>query len=376
MVSHRAPAFPAIRQILLVFFLSGGVQTVNVTGPGEPVRGTLGSDALLSVHYASFSTDLPIIRWQLRKDKPLTVVQSFGTDVIGNLRSEYRGRVRVFANGSLQLQGLRLADEGMYEVEVSITDDTFTGETSVNLTVDELISTPRVVMETSAVLEHMEAFTLNCSHANGTRPTYSWLKGGKPLANDTRLLLSPDHKSLTITRVTPQDDGIYLCLVENPVSSVRSAPVRLTVYRRSSLYFILAAGGGFLFVTLVTVCACWGPSKKEKQHNQPSSVKYVDQNRTKSIGEEQRYHYGRLIYADTVLNVCSCPAFSDPHEERPTPSVSQAPVTAPPPSHGPQIPTKPTVPPPRAHKTRPSPGLPAVKPAGDSKPVVKSGVPQ
>ncbi|XP_023681923.2 hepatic and glial cell adhesion molecule a isoform X1 [Paramormyrops kingsleyae] len=349
MVSHRAPAFPAIRQILLVFFLSGGVQTVNVTGPGEPVRGTLGSDALLSVHYASFSTDLPIIRWQLRKDKPLTVVQSFGTDVIGNLRSEYRGRVRVFANGSLQLQGLRLADEGMYEVEVSITDDTFTGETSVNLTVDELISTPRVVMETSAVLEHMEAFTLNCSHANGTRPTYSWLKGGKPLANDTRLLLSPDHKSLTITRVTPQDDGIYLCLVENPVSSVRSAPVRLTVYRRSSLYFILAAGGGFLFVTLVTVCACWGPSKKEKQHNQPSSVKYVDQNRTKSI---------------------------DPHEERPTPSVSQAPVNAPPPSHGPQIPTKPTVPPPRAHKTRPSPGLPAVKPAGDSKPVVKSGVPQ
>lgn len=109
---------------------------VNVTGPGEPVRGTMGSDALLSVHYASLSTDLPIIRWQLRRDKPLTVVQSFGTDVIGNLRPEYRGRVQVFANGSLQLQGLRLADEGTYEVEVSITDDTFTGETSVNLTVD------------------------------------------------------------------------------------------------------------------------------------------------------------------------------------------------------------------------------------------------
>lgn len=105
-------------------------------------------------------------------------------------------------------------------------------------------------------------------------------------------------------------------------------------------------------------------------------MKYVDQNRTKSIGEEEWYHYDHLIYADTLLNVCSCPVFSDPHEGQPVPSVSQASVIVPPPSHGPQIPTKPMVPLPRAHKSRPSPGLPAVKPAGDSKAVVKSGVPQ
>lgn len=31
---------------------------------------------------------------------------------------------------------------------------------------------------------------------------------------------------------------------------------------RSSLYIILSTGGIFLLITLVTVCACWKPSKK------------------------------------------------------------------------------------------------------------------
>lgn len=34
------------------------------------------------------------------------------------------------------------------------------------------------------------------------------------------------------------------------------------VVGRSSLYIILSTGGIFLLVTLVTVCACWKPSKK------------------------------------------------------------------------------------------------------------------
>uniref|UniRef100_A0A8C8EUF3 Uncharacterized protein n=1 Tax=Oncorhynchus tshawytscha TaxID=74940 RepID=A0A8C8EUF3_ONCTS len=37
---------------------------------------------------------------------------------------------------------------------------------------------------------------------------------------------------------------------------------------RSSLYIILSTGGIFLLITLVTVCACWGPSKKERQKRQ------------------------------------------------------------------------------------------------------------
>lgn len=43
--------------------------------------------------------------------------------------------------------------------------------------------------------------------------------------------------------------------------SPTSLPFSLSL-GRSSLYIILSTGGIFLLVTLVTVCACWKPSKK------------------------------------------------------------------------------------------------------------------
>ncbi|KAL0994612.1 hypothetical protein UPYG_G00124840 [Umbra pygmaea] len=247
----------------------GCVQGVNITSPGSLIRGTLGGEALLSVRYSSFSPDAPVIKWQLKRDdKPLTVVQSIGTEIIGNLRPEYRDRILVFENGTLLLHNLKLSDEGIYEVEISITDDTFTGAESIDLTVDEPISRPYIHMEASSVLELSEHFILNCSHDNGTNAKYSWQKGGKPLSNDTRLQLSPDQKLLTIVRVLMVDDDIYSCAVENPIGSMKSLPIKLTVYKRSSLYIILSTGGIFLLITLVTVCACWGPSKKERQKRQ------------------------------------------------------------------------------------------------------------
>lgn len=87
-------------------------------------------------------------------------------------------------------------------------------------------------MESSSVLELSENVILNCSHDNGTRTTYKWFKGGKPLTNVTRFVLSPDQKLLTITRVLMADDDIYSCTVENPVGNMTSLPIRLTVYSK------------------------------------------------------------------------------------------------------------------------------------------------
>ncbi|XP_060769445.1 hepatic and glial cell adhesion molecule b [Neoarius graeffei] len=250
---------------ILFLFQSGGVEGINITSFGNLIRGTVGGEALFSVRYSSTSLDPPVIKWQLKREKPITVVQSIGTDIIGNLRPEYQDRILVFENGTLLLHNLKLSDEGTYEVEISITDDTFTGEDSIELTVDEPISTPYVDVTTTTVLELTQHFTLNCSHDTGTKTTYSWTKGGNPLVNHTRLLLSPDQKVLTLTRVLLVDDDVYTCLVENPIGSVKSLPLKLTVYKRSSLYIILSTGGIFVLITLVTVCACWKPSKRRKR---------------------------------------------------------------------------------------------------------------
>lgn len=102
------------------------------------------------------------------------------------------------------------------------------------------ISRPQVLVASTTVLELSEAFTLNCSHENGTKPSYTWLKDGKPLLNDSRMLLSPDHKVLTITRVLMEDDDLYSCVVENPISQGRSLPIKITVYSESPC--VLALG--------------------------------------------------------------------------------------------------------------------------------------
>uniref|UniRef100_A0A674IJF2 Hepatic and glial cell adhesion molecule n=1 Tax=Terrapene triunguis TaxID=2587831 RepID=A0A674IJF2_9SAUR len=210
------------------------LEGVNISSPVLLIHGTVGKPALLSVRYTSTSSDKPVVKWQLKRDKPTTVVQSIGTEIIGNLRPDYKDRIKILENGSLLISHLQLSDEGTYEVEISITDDTFTGEKNINLTVDIPISKPHVVLASSTVLELSEYFTLNCSHENGTKPTYTWMKDGKPLSNDSRLLLSHDQKVLTITRVLMSDDDIYSCLVENPISSGRSIPIKLTVYSKYS----------------------------------------------------------------------------------------------------------------------------------------------
>nr|KAF6403483.1 hepatic and glial cell adhesion molecule [Molossus molossus] len=197
-------AFSVLRLTPFVYLLliqTEPLQGVNITSQVRLIHGTVGKSALLSVQYSSTSSDKPVVKWQLKRDKPVTVVQSIGTEVIGTLRPDYRDRIRLFENGSLLLSDLQLTDEGTYEVEISITDDTFTGEKTINLTVDVPISRPQVLVASTTVLELSEAFTLNCSHENGTKPSYTWLKDGKPLLNDSRMLLSPNQKVLTITRV-------------------------------------------------------------------------------------------------------------------------------------------------------------------------------
>lgn len=92
------------------------------------------------MRYTSTSSDKPVIKWQLKRDKPTTVVQSIGTEIIGNLRPDYKDRIKILENGSLLISHLQLSDEGTYEVEISITDDTFTGEKNINLTVDSKCS--------------------------------------------------------------------------------------------------------------------------------------------------------------------------------------------------------------------------------------------
>lgn len=75
---------------------------------------------------------------------------------------------------------------------------------------------------------------------------------------------------------------------------------------RSSLYIIISTGGIFILITLVTVCACWKPTKRQeiglpftilphsvsRRHFQHLSVSYI---------AEGKDRMGRQIYQDPAL---------------------------------------------------------------------------
>ncbi|MEQ2208414.1 hypothetical protein XENOCAPTIV_029347 [Xenoophorus captivus] len=205
-----------------------------MTIPNALIRGAVGGEALLSVCYSSFSPDLPVIRWLLQREKAVTVVQSVGTVIIGTLRPEYQDRVLVFENGTLLLHNLRFSDDGTYDVEISITDDIFTGEGSITLTVD----------------------------------------GGKPLANETRFVLSPYQKWLTITRVLMADEDIYSCSVENPLGNMTSLPIRLAVY--NDVLPKMREHNGIKAVTSLYVLQQKDPSTDDSSSNSIGSPSELD----------------------------------------------------------------------------------------------------
>ncbi|TKS83223.1 Hepatocyte cell adhesion molecule [Collichthys lucidus] len=259
------------------------VLAVNMTIPNTLIKGTLGGEALLSVRYSSFSPDLPVIKWQLKREKSVTVVQSIGTDIIGTLRPEYRDRILVFENGTLLLHNLRLTDDGTYDVEISITDDTFTGEGSITLTVDVVEVAMLQPLEDTTNLDTQcirtsfgqkaQIFNLQLSRAKDVCGKYPLNQG----------VLSTNIKGLDMLQlIGARSSGRMASTL--PTQTHCKKVTCILKKRRSSLYIILSTGGIFLLITLVTICACWTPSKKY-EFQDPS----IDDSSSNSIGSPSEF---------------------------------------------------------------------------------------
>ncbi|KAK6295633.1 hypothetical protein J4Q44_G00333460 [Coregonus suidteri] len=156
---------------------------------------------------------------------------------------------------------------------------------------------------------------------------------------------------------------------------------------RSSLYIILSTGGIFLLITLVTVCACWKPSKKKKRRadmaamlqRSPVYVERSDISHDVDVVPKTIAHgtHGRrspmALYVvnedDSLKGEDECSANSISLSVLTPPGY---PSPLPPSSHSPEAPTRPV----RKHPHTPVPSPPAtpLKPLGQP-PVMPSAPP-
>ena len=78
--------------------------------------------------------------------------------------------------------------------------------------------------------------TFTCNATGNPAPSFRWTKIGPALLTGSRISLSSDGKQLTLTNVTREDSGQYVCEATNNVRTVPSDSATLNVKCKITFY--------------------------------------------------------------------------------------------------------------------------------------------
>ncbi|KAM9396737.1 T-cell surface antigen CD2-like isoform 3-T3 [Salvelinus alpinus] len=173
----------------------------------------------------------------------------------------------ILDDGSLQLKGLSLANEGTYKAEVFNSDGKSIKEESFSLCMKEKVSKPSVEITCSA-----KYVTFTCILTNTEGVTFKWSKNRQPINEKTKIL--------TIGLIELKEPDAFTCSAVNEVSMETSDIIKPTCNAvsksgdRHSLFgfdfltmvSILAGGGGLvllLIIIITLVCCCLSRRKSQ-----------------------------------------------------------------------------------------------------------------
>ncbi|XP_068099145.1 carcinoembryonic antigen-related cell adhesion molecule 6-like [Hyperolius riggenbachi] len=145
---------------------------------------------------------------------------------------QYTGRCNVTRDGSLRLQDLTYADEGIYEMTAESKENATLIETSTHLlrVYSEVSAVSLTISTTEWLWDGEDSVSLKCS-ALGSDISFSWNLDGKTLPLSSRYnfsqISSPPSSILTISPVSRLDNGSFTCTVSNEFNNVTSEEVTL-----------------------------------------------------------------------------------------------------------------------------------------------------
>ncbi|XP_039860659.1 carcinoembryonic antigen-related cell adhesion molecule 5-like [Simochromis diagramma] len=189
-------------------------------------------------------------------EKPFTSVSwSFNstTTIIIMINSEetigpeYEGRITLFpSTASLGLRSLTLNDTGDYTVSIIQDGKIQNGRTTLGIY--EKVSNVLVTSSSTDLVEFSASVSLSCS-ASGSSLSFLWLNGSSEVTASDRVQLTDGGSNLTIVNVTRFDQGPFRCRVSNPVSTVTSDPLNLSIsYGPENINLILSPPQGYFAV--------------------------------------------------------------------------------------------------------------------------------
>ncbi|EHB02532.1 Carcinoembryonic antigen-related cell adhesion molecule 1 [Heterocephalus glaber] len=127
----------------------------------------------------------------------------------------------------LFLPSIAVNDSGSYTCSVYNPATGLNRTTTKNITVIEPLSPPSIQATNTTVAEG-DSVVLTCL-SNDTGVSIRWIHNDQSLRLTERMTLSQNSSALTIAPVWREDAGEYQCEVSNPVSSGRSATIKLKV---------------------------------------------------------------------------------------------------------------------------------------------------
>ncbi|XP_071186073.1 T-cell surface antigen CD2-like [Salvelinus alpinus] len=173
----------------------------------------------------------------------------------------------ILDDGSLQLKGLALANEGPYTAEVFNSDGTSIKEQSFRLCMKEKVSKPSVKFTCSA-----KEVTFTCTLTNTEGVTFKWSQNGQPLNEETKTTFIIDLKKL-------KERDTFTCSAVNEVSTETSGIIKPTCKAVSksgdpqllfgfdflTMVGILAGGGGLVLLLIIITLVCCCLSRRKSQ---------------------------------------------------------------------------------------------------------------
>ncbi|XP_051973479.1 protein turtle homolog A-like [Xyrauchen texanus] len=160
-----------------------------------------------------------VIEW-VRQDYDIAILIQFGVHD-PRVHPNYDGRVSLIEGTSLQVRGLRLEDEGLYECRIlpldKTTDET---ESSGSWTLLSVTAPPMFTETPTPVMEVFvgRSLTLRCVARGNPRPIITWTKDGAPIKPQNKLKFM--NGSLTFHAVRRETSGQYQCQAFNKEGNV------------------------------------------------------------------------------------------------------------------------------------------------------------